>query len=65
MPWLQRKIAATIFVAPPTATFEEALSYFIKAEEVEPRFYRYIYVNTENLYIKTIYFTIFLKFYLL
>uniref|UniRef100_A0A1B6BYE1 Regulator of microtubule dynamics protein 1 n=1 Tax=Clastoptera arizonana TaxID=38151 RepID=A0A1B6BYE1_9HEMI len=39
MPWIQRKIAATIFVAPPTSSFEEALPYFMKAEEVEPRFY--------------------------
>lgn len=41
MPWYQRKIASMIFTTPPTSTFEEALEYFNKAEEVEPRFYRY------------------------
>ncbi|KAL1122278.1 hypothetical protein AAG570_003683 [Ranatra chinensis] len=39
LPWYQRKIAATIFAAPPISSFEEALGYFIKAEEAEPRFY--------------------------
>ncbi|XP_046662161.1 regulator of microtubule dynamics protein 1-like isoform X2 [Homalodisca vitripennis] len=39
MSWIQRKIAATIFAAPPTSTFEEALHFFSKAEEIEPRFY--------------------------
>lgn len=39
MPWYQRKIASTIFAKPPDSTYEEALTYFTKAEEVEPRFY--------------------------
>ncbi|XP_054278320.1 regulator of microtubule dynamics protein 1-like [Macrosteles quadrilineatus] len=39
MPWYQRKIAATIFAEPPKSSFEEALQYFSKAEEVQPRFY--------------------------
>ncbi|KAL4631044.1 regulator of microtubule dynamics protein 1 [Arapaima gigas] len=39
LPWYQQKIAAMIFASPPTATFEEALAYFLKAEEVEPNFY--------------------------
>ncbi|XP_018411271.1 PREDICTED: regulator of microtubule dynamics protein 1 isoform X2 [Nanorana parkeri] len=33
LPWYQTKIAAALFAAPPTATFEEALPYFEKAEE--------------------------------
>ncbi|XP_051542599.1 regulator of microtubule dynamics protein 1 [Myxocyprinus asiaticus] len=39
LPWYQRKVAAVIFASPPTATYEEALAYFLKAEEVEPNFY--------------------------
>lgn len=39
MPWYQRKIAKTLFAEPPTSTYEEALSYFLKAEVVEPNFY--------------------------
>uniref|UniRef100_A0A8C9VZ55 Regulator of microtubule dynamics protein 1 n=1 Tax=Scleropages formosus TaxID=113540 RepID=A0A8C9VZ55_SCLFO len=39
LPWYQRKIAAMIFSSPPTSTFEEALAYFLKAEEVDPNFY--------------------------
>ena len=42
MPWLQRKLAATIFVAPPTSSYEEALMYFMKAKEAEPLFYRLV-----------------------
>jgi hypothetical protein len=40
MPWYQRKIASAVFATPPTSSFEEALIYFSKAEEVEPNFYR-------------------------
>ncbi|KAM6900501.1 regulator of microtubule dynamics protein 1 [Xenentodon cancila] len=39
LPWYQRKVAAVIFATPPTSTFDEALGYFLKAEEVEPNFY--------------------------
>ncbi|XP_051785259.1 regulator of microtubule dynamics protein 1 isoform X1 [Erpetoichthys calabaricus] len=39
LPWYQRKIAAVLFAAPPTSTFEEALAYFLKAEEVDSNFY--------------------------
>ncbi|XP_032642230.1 regulator of microtubule dynamics protein 1 isoform X1 [Chelonoidis abingdonii] len=39
MPWYQSKIAAMLFAAPPSSTYEEALSYFHKAEEVDPNFY--------------------------
>ncbi|XP_066480275.1 regulator of microtubule dynamics protein 1 isoform X2 [Tiliqua scincoides] len=39
MPWYQRKIAAVIFATPPSSTYEEALRYFQKAEDVEPNFY--------------------------
>ncbi|XP_060561804.1 regulator of microtubule dynamics protein 1-like isoform X2 [Ruditapes philippinarum] len=39
MPWYQRKLAAVIYASPPTSTFEEALTYFLQAEETEPNFY--------------------------
>ncbi|KAI2648717.1 Regulator of microtubule dynamics protein 1 [Labeo rohita] len=39
LPWYQRKVAAVIFASPPTATYEEALAFFLKAEEVDPNFY--------------------------
>ncbi|XP_003219583.1 regulator of microtubule dynamics protein 1 [Anolis carolinensis] len=39
MPWYQRKIAAVLFSTPPSSTYEEALRYFQKAEDVEPNFY--------------------------
>ncbi|XP_032359966.1 regulator of microtubule dynamics protein 1 isoform X2 [Etheostoma spectabile] len=39
LPWYQRKVAAVIFSSPPTSTYEEALGFFLKAEEVDPDFY--------------------------
>lgn len=39
MPWYQRKIAKTLFAEPPTSSYEEAISYFMRAERVEPNFY--------------------------
>ncbi|XP_016287295.2 regulator of microtubule dynamics protein 1 isoform X1 [Monodelphis domestica] len=39
MPWVQRKIAKTLFATPPTSTFEEALKYFQMAEKANPNFY--------------------------
>lgn len=39
MPWYQRKIVSTIFATPPTGSYDEALGYFLKAEETTPNFY--------------------------
>ncbi|XP_056290366.1 regulator of microtubule dynamics protein 1 [Pseudoliparis swirei] len=39
LPWYQRKLAAVIFATPPQSTYEEALEFFLKAEEVDPNFY--------------------------
>lgn len=39
LPWYQRKVAAVIFASPPTATYQEALEFFLRAEEVDPNFY--------------------------
>eukprot|EP00510_Aplanochytrium_minuta_P000762 CAMPEP_0184022420 /NCGR_PEP_ID=MMETSP0954-20121128/10593_1 /TAXON_ID=627963 /ORGANISM="Aplanochytrium sp, Strain PBS07" /LENGTH=302 /DNA_ID=CAMNT_0026304787 /DNA_START=14 /DNA_END=919 /DNA_ORIENTATION=- len=37
--WVSRKLAETLFASPPKSTFEEALHYFSRAEEVEPGFW--------------------------
>ncbi|KAM9827184.1 regulator of microtubule dynamics protein 1 [Neosynchiropus ocellatus] len=39
LPWYQRKVAAVIFATPPDSTYEEALDFFLRAEEVNPNFY--------------------------
>uniref|UniRef100_A0A2K6GUN1 Regulator of microtubule dynamics protein 1 n=1 Tax=Propithecus coquereli TaxID=379532 RepID=A0A2K6GUN1_PROCO len=39
MPWYQRRIAKMLFAAPPSSTYEEALGYFHRAEQVDPNFY--------------------------
>ncbi|XP_047401706.1 regulator of microtubule dynamics protein 1 isoform X1 [Sciurus carolinensis] len=39
MPWYQRRIAKMLFATPPTSTYEEALGYFHRAEQVDPNFY--------------------------
>ncbi|KAL8181952.1 UNVERIFIED_CONTAM: Regulator of microtubule dynamics protein 1 [Gekko kuhli] len=39
MPWYQSKIAAVLFATPPSSTYDEALQYFQKAEDIEPNFY--------------------------
>uniref|UniRef100_A0A3Q2HDR0 Regulator of microtubule dynamics protein 1 n=1 Tax=Equus caballus TaxID=9796 RepID=A0A3Q2HDR0_HORSE len=39
MPWYQRRMANVLFAAPPSSTYEEALGYFHRAEQVDPNFY--------------------------
>uniref|UniRef100_A0A8C3WIX9 Regulator of microtubule dynamics protein 1 n=1 Tax=Catagonus wagneri TaxID=51154 RepID=A0A8C3WIX9_9CETA len=39
MPWYQRRIAKILFAVPPSSTYEEALGYFHRAEQVDPNFY--------------------------
>ena len=39
LPWYQRKIVSTIFAAPPTGTYEEAVECFLKAESLRADFY--------------------------
>lgn len=39
LPWYMRKAAAALFGEPPSATIDEALGYFLKAEELQPGFY--------------------------
>ncbi|VDM78012.1 unnamed protein product [Strongylus vulgaris] len=39
MGYATRLVAKTIFASPPSSTYEKALHYFLKAEEISPRFY--------------------------
>jgi len=39
IPWYQKKIAETIFAKPPSCTYDEALTHFLRAENVQPLFY--------------------------
>lgn len=39
MPWYQKKVVSAIFATPPSSTYDEALDYFLKAEEKKPNFY--------------------------
>ena len=34
--WLEKKAAAALFATPPEATYEQALGYFMKSEELNP-----------------------------
>ncbi|XP_033125354.1 regulator of microtubule dynamics protein 1-like isoform X2 [Anneissia japonica] len=52
LPWYQKKAAALIFTTPPESSFNEALSYFSKAEEVEPNFYSKNLLMLGKTYIK-------------
>jgi len=39
LPWYMRKAATALFGEPPSATVDDALNNFLKAEDVEPGFY--------------------------
>eukprot|EP01114_Cavostelium_apophysatum_P022284 TRINITY_DN800_c0_g1_i1.p1 TRINITY_DN800_c0_g1~~TRINITY_DN800_c0_g1_i1.p1 ORF type:complete len:234 (+),score=59.09 TRINITY_DN800_c0_g1_i1:113-814(+) len=38
--WMERKLAATLFASPPESSYDEALKYFLAAQEAEPNFIR-------------------------
>lgn len=39
MSWAVKKIVSTIFATPPNGSYERALECFLKAENLEPKFY--------------------------
>jgi tetratricopeptide (TPR) repeat protein len=39
LPWYSRTAMTTVLANPPTGTYEEALEYFLKAENTRPGFY--------------------------
>lgn len=51
VPWYQRQFAIVFFATPPTSSFEEALSYFQAAEQIEPGFYstNWLYLGQTHL----------------
>jgi len=38
--WMERKLASAIFAQPPESTYEEAIKWFMEAQEAEPDFIR-------------------------
>ncbi|KAI4488677.1 hypothetical protein M0802_011385 [Mischocyttarus mexicanus] len=50
--WYQRKIASLVFGEPPNSSFEEALTYFKKAEETSPNFYSHNLLMLAKTYLK-------------
>ncbi|KAJ0405951.1 hypothetical protein P43SY_005517 [Pythium insidiosum] len=40
MTWIEKRAAAALFGTPPTATYDEALTYLLAAEEISPGFWK-------------------------
>ena len=50
MSWMTRKVAGTIFAKVPESSYEEALSYFERAERLEPDFYSKNWLHLAKCY---------------
>ena len=49
---MKRQLAAAIFGSPPKSSYEEALKYFMRAEETDPGFWKINRVNIAQCYLK-------------
>ncbi|XP_076637766.1 regulator of microtubule dynamics protein 1 [Colletes latitarsis] len=50
--WQQRKMSSIIFGEPPSSSFDEAVTYFEKAEKLDPYFYSYNLLMLGKTYLK-------------
>ncbi|XP_052817329.1 regulator of microtubule dynamics protein 1-like [Mya arenaria] len=50
--WYERTVASALFATPPSSTYDEALQYFLKAEEAEPNFYSMNLLMLGKTYLK-------------
>lgn len=51
--WYERKIAQALFGSPPESSFDDALTHFLKAEQMSPSFYSDNQFQIGSMYLKT------------